>query len=45
MRFWIIVGVSLAYIFQTGNNNIKLLTEYESATQKVLFAMQHLFYV
>jgi hypothetical protein len=32
-----IVGVSVAYNFQTGNNKIKLLTEYESVTQKVLF--------
>jgi hypothetical protein len=34
--FKIIVGVSVAYNFQTGNNKIKLLTEYESVTQKVL---------
>jgi hypothetical protein len=27
----------VAYNFQTGNNNIKLLMEYESVTQKVLF--------
>jgi hypothetical protein len=27
--FKIIVGVSVAYNFQTGNNKIKLLTEYE----------------
>jgi hypothetical protein len=27
----------VAYNFQTGNNKIKLLTEYESVTQKVLF--------
>jgi hypothetical protein len=29
--------VSAAYNFQTGNNKIKLLMEYESGTQKVLF--------
>jgi hypothetical protein len=27
----------MAYNFQTGNNKIKLLTEYEDVTQKVLF--------
>jgi hypothetical protein len=27
--------VSMAYNFQTGNNKIKLLTEYESVTKKV----------
>jgi hypothetical protein len=27
----------VAYNFQTGNNKIKLLTEYEDTTQKVLF--------
>jgi hypothetical protein len=27
----------MAYNFQTGNNKIKLLTEYEGVTQKVLF--------
>jgi hypothetical protein len=27
----------MAYNFQTGNNKIKLLTEYESVTQKVSF--------
>jgi hypothetical protein len=27
----------VAYNFQTGNNKIKLLTEYESVTQKVLY--------
>jgi hypothetical protein len=27
----------VAYSFQTGNNKIKLLTEYEDVTQKVLF--------
>jgi hypothetical protein len=27
----------MAYNFQTGSNKIKLLTEYESVTQKVLF--------
>jgi hypothetical protein len=30
-------GFPLAYNFQTGNNKIKLLTEYEDVTQKVLF--------
>jgi hypothetical protein len=35
--FKIIVGVSVAYNFQTGNNKIKLLTEYEGVTQNVLF--------
>jgi hypothetical protein len=32
------VGISMAYNFQTGNNKIKLLTEYVGVTQKVLFA-------
>jgi hypothetical protein len=27
----------MAYNFQTGNNKIKLLTEYEGVTQNVLF--------
>jgi hypothetical protein len=27
----------VAYNFQTGNNKIKMLTEYEDVTQKVLF--------
>jgi hypothetical protein len=36
--FKIIVGVSVAYNLQTRNNKIKLLTEYEGVTQKVLFA-------
>jgi hypothetical protein len=27
----------VAYNFETGNNKIKLLTEYEGVTQKVLF--------
>jgi hypothetical protein len=27
----------VAFNFQTGNNKIKLLTEYEGVTQKVLF--------
>jgi hypothetical protein len=27
----------VAYNFQTGNNNVKLLMEYEDVTQKVLF--------
>jgi len=27
----------VAYNFQTGDNKIKLLTEYEDVTQKVLF--------
>jgi DUF917 family protein len=27
----------MAYNFQTGNNKIKLLTEYKGLTQKVLF--------
>jgi hypothetical protein len=35
--FEIIVEVSVAYNFQTGNNEITLLKEYESVTQKVLF--------
>jgi hypothetical protein len=32
----IIVGNSVAYIRQIGNNKVKLLTEYENRTQKVL---------
>jgi hypothetical protein len=28
----------MAYNFQTENNNIKLLTEYENVTQKLLFS-------
>jgi hypothetical protein len=31
------VGVSVVYNFKTGNNEIKLLMEYEIVTQKVLF--------
>jgi hypothetical protein len=30
-------GVSVGHNFQNGNNNIKLHTEHESLTQKVLF--------
>jgi hypothetical protein len=30
----------VAYNFQTGNNQIKLLTEYESVTQKVLLLIE-----
>jgi hypothetical protein len=37
MWFKNIVGVSVAYNFQTGSNKIKLLTEYERVTQNVLF--------
>jgi hypothetical protein len=37
MWFWITVAVSMAYNFQIGNNKIKLFTEYEFVTQKVLF--------
>jgi hypothetical protein len=36
--FKIIVGVSVAYNFQTGNNKIKLLTKYEGVTQKFYLA-------
>jgi hypothetical protein len=32
--------VSVAYNFQTGKNKIKLLTEYESVTQKVLLPVE-----
>jgi hypothetical protein len=31
------VGVSVAHNFHTGKNKIKLLTEYENVTQRVLF--------
>jgi hypothetical protein len=31
------VGVFMACNFQIGNNKIKLLTEYENVTQKVVF--------
>jgi dynactin complex subunit len=34
------VGVSVAYNFQTRNNKIKLLTEYESVTQKSLIPLE-----
>jgi hypothetical protein len=34
------VGVSMAYKFQMENNKIKLLMEYESATQKVLLSVE-----
>jgi hypothetical protein len=37
--FKIIVGVSVAYNFQIGNNKIKLFTEYESVTQNVLLLL------
>jgi hypothetical protein len=30
----------MAYNFQTGNNKIKLLKEYESVTQKVLLSVR-----
>jgi hypothetical protein len=30
----------MAYNFQTRNNKIKLLTEYESVTQKVLLPLE-----
>jgi hypothetical protein len=30
----------MAYDFQIGNNKIKLLTEYESVTQKVLIFLE-----
>jgi hypothetical protein len=36
----IIVGVSVACNFQSGSNKIKLLTEYESVTRKVLLPME-----
>jgi hypothetical protein len=32
----------VAYNFQTGKNKIKLLTEYESVTQKVLISLESL---
>jgi hypothetical protein len=35
-RFLIIVGVCVAYNFQTGKK-IKLLTEYESVTQRIFY--------
>jgi hypothetical protein len=35
--------VSMAYHFQTGNNEIKLLMEYESVTQKVLLLIESTF--
>jgi hypothetical protein len=31
------VGVSVVYNFHTGNNKIKLLTEYENVPQEILF--------
>jgi hypothetical protein len=34
------VGVSVAYNFQTGNNKTKLLMEYESVTQNVSLLIQ-----
>jgi hypothetical protein len=38
--FKIIVGVSVAYNFQTRKNKIKLLMEYESVTRKVLISLE-----
>jgi hypothetical protein len=38
--FKIIVGVSVPYNIQTGDNKITLLTEYENATQKVLLFVE-----
>jgi hypothetical protein len=38
--FKIIVGVSVGYHFQTRNNKVKLLTEYESVNQKVLISIE-----
>jgi hypothetical protein len=32
----------VAYNFQTGNNTIKLLTEYESTTQNILLLIESL---
>jgi hypothetical protein len=39
-RFYIIVGVCVAYNVQTGNNKIKLLREYENVTQKVVLSIE-----
>jgi hypothetical protein len=36
----IIVGISVAYNFQIGNNKIKLLKEYENVTQKFLVIIE-----
>jgi hypothetical protein len=36
-RFYITVGVLVAYNFQIGNSKIKVLMEYESVTQKLYF--------
>jgi hypothetical protein len=41
--FLIIVGVSVAYNFQTGNNEMKLLTEYENLILKVLLSDKYNF--
>jgi hypothetical protein len=38
--FTIIVGVSMAYNFEIVNKKIKLLTEYENVTQKVLLYIE-----
>jgi hypothetical protein len=35
-----IVGISMAYNFQIGNNEIKLLTKYENVTQKGLLSIE-----
>jgi hypothetical protein len=34
------VGVSVAYNFQAAKNKIKLLTEYENVTQKILSVIE-----
>jgi hypothetical protein len=36
----IIVGVSVTYNFQTGNNKIKLLMEHENVTQNVVLPLE-----
>jgi hypothetical protein len=37
-----IVGVSVAYNFQTRKKKIEVLTEYESITQKVLLCIEYI---
>jgi hypothetical protein len=37
-----IVGVSVACTFETGNNKIKLLTEYKNVTQSIKTSMREI---
>jgi hypothetical protein len=40
MMYNVIVGTFVSYNFQIGNNKIKLLTEYENVSQKVVLLIE-----